>query len=150
MAAAGRKIYDLRLEFGMDKVDTYFGMRKLTLTDKLMLINDKPIFQRLVLDQGYYPDGIYTAPSDEALKISNYHWRWDSTAQGCTKRYLKEGFVSRRQNGLYRLGRIWQLGLNHTKPEALEIFMPEWIEAVERDYNSPALLDGARLMKLGI
>ena len=36
--------------------------------DKVVLINDKPVFQRLVLDQGYYPDGIYTAPSDEALK----------------------------------------------------------------------------------
>ena len=32
-----------------------------------MLINGKPVFQRLVLDQGYYPDGILTAPSDEAL-----------------------------------------------------------------------------------
>lgn len=136
------KLYDLRLEFGMDKVDTYFGMRKLTLTDKLMLINDKPIFQRLVLDQGYYPDGIYTAPSDEALKKDIEL----SLALGFNGARLHQKVFERRflyhadKMGYIVWGEYGNWGLNHTKPEALEIFMPEWIEAVERDYNSPALI----------
>ncbi len=43
-------------------------MREVRISGEKVLINNKPVFQRLVLDQGYYPDGIYTAPSDIALK----------------------------------------------------------------------------------
>ncbi len=66
-------LYDLRVECGEDTVKSYFGMRKLTIAkdDKgvtRMLFNGQPVFQVGFLDQGYWPDGIYTAPSDEALR----------------------------------------------------------------------------------
>ena len=64
---AGR-LYDLTLTFGEDSVHSYFGMREVKLDGYRFLINGKSVFQRLVLDQGFYPDGIYTAPSDEALQ----------------------------------------------------------------------------------
>ena len=51
-----------------DHVNSYFGMREVKLDGYRFLINGKSVFQRLVLDQGFYPDGIYTAPSDEALQ----------------------------------------------------------------------------------
>ncbi|MDR0406309.1 MAG: beta-galactosidase, partial [Clostridiales bacterium] len=60
-------LYDLEIRFGDDCVKGYFGMRTLRLTENCVLINEKPVFQRLALDQGYYPDGIYTAPNDAAL-----------------------------------------------------------------------------------
>ncbi|MCG8696973.1 MAG: glycoside hydrolase family 2 [Bacteroidales bacterium] len=57
----------------IDKVDSYFGMRKIALASgkhgmKFIHLNNKFLFQMGTLDQGYWPDGIYTAPTDEALK----------------------------------------------------------------------------------
>lgn len=43
-------------------------MRKVHTANGLFYLNNEPYYQRLVLDQGYYPEGIWTAPTDEALK----------------------------------------------------------------------------------
>jgi len=51
----------------IDRVDTYFGLRKIEIAGRQFLINGKPIF-RLVLDQGFYPDGVWTAPTDDDLR----------------------------------------------------------------------------------
>ncbi|WP_345960976.1 glycoside hydrolase family 2 protein, partial [Glycomyces tenuis] len=51
----------------VDAVETYAGLRSVSIDGKAVLLNGRPVFQRLVLDQGYYPDGLMTAPSDEAL-----------------------------------------------------------------------------------
>jgi beta-galactosidase/beta-glucuronidase len=57
----------------IDEVNSYFAMRKTSIgkDDKgvtRLMLNDKPVFQFGPLDQGFWPDGIYTAPTDEALK----------------------------------------------------------------------------------
>ena len=52
----------------IDQVASYFGMRKIHTEGNKIYLNNEPYYQRLVLDQGFYPDGIWTAPSDEALK----------------------------------------------------------------------------------
>ena len=52
----------------IDEVKSYTGMRKVHTSNGMIYLNNEPYFQRLVLNQGYYPDGIWTAPSDEALK----------------------------------------------------------------------------------
>lgn len=65
-------LYDLKIAAGKDRVESYFGMRKFSTgtdsegTPRLML-NNKPYFFNGLLDQGYWSDGMYTAPSDEAL-----------------------------------------------------------------------------------
>ena len=51
----------------VDRAVTYAGLRSVTIEGKKVLVNGESVFQRLVLDQGYYADGILTAPSDEAL-----------------------------------------------------------------------------------
>ena len=56
-AGAGR-LYDLTITFGEDTVHSYFGLRNVTISGEKVLINGKSVFQRLVLDQGFYPDGI--------------------------------------------------------------------------------------------
>ena len=67
-------LYDLRLELldgggeVLDRVDSYFGMRKLEVKDGKVFLNDRLLYQRLVLDQGYFPDGLLTAPTDEDLR----------------------------------------------------------------------------------
>ena len=71
------KLYDLKLvvsENGVvtDEITSYFGMRKFSIgTDdkgiKRLFLNNRPYFQKGLLDQGFWPDGLYTAPCDEAL-----------------------------------------------------------------------------------
>lgn len=68
-------LYDLNARLGDDEVTSYFGMRKIALGKDAngftsLLLNDQPLFQAGPLDQGYWPDGLYTSPSDNAL-------RWD-------------------------------------------------------------------------
>ncbi len=66
-------IYVQRGKTRFDPIDTYFGMRKISLKkDRKKIVrlalNNKILFQYGTLDQGYWPDGLYTAPTDEALK----------------------------------------------------------------------------------
>ncbi len=71
-------LYDLRLTLlqdgkPVDEVRSYFGMRKISLGKDengilRLCLNNKPLFQYGPLDQGWWPDGLYTAPTDEALK----------------------------------------------------------------------------------
>lgn len=65
-------LYDLTVTMGEDSVKSYFGMRKFAVgTDdhgvKRLFLNNRPYFHNGLLDQGYYSDGMYTAPSDEAM-----------------------------------------------------------------------------------
>lgn len=52
----------------LDRVETYFGMRKISVHNGQLLLNNRPYFQRLVLDQGYWRDTLLTPPSEEAIK----------------------------------------------------------------------------------
>lgn len=66
-------LYDLTvrlLENGeeLDKVSTYFGMRKVEVREGKVYLNNCPVYQRLILDQGYWPDTLITPPSDEAIQ----------------------------------------------------------------------------------
>ena len=51
-----------------DTVNTYFGMRKIHVCGERIYLNNSPLYQRLVLDQGYWPEGLMTAPSDDAIR----------------------------------------------------------------------------------
>ncbi|WP_438302565.1 PA14 domain-containing protein [Streptomyces sp. HUAS TT11] len=64
-------LYDLRVSVGADLVGSYFGMRSIEVQKidgvPRTVLNGKPVFMMATLDQGFWPDGLYTAPSDEAL-----------------------------------------------------------------------------------
>ncbi|HHV10583.1 MAG TPA: glycoside hydrolase family 2 [Clostridiales bacterium] len=65
-------LYDLKIVVNEDQVDSYFAMRKVEIKNgedniPRIYLNNQPYFQNGLLDQGYWPDGLYTAPSDEAL-----------------------------------------------------------------------------------
>jgi beta-galactosidase/beta-glucuronidase len=140
-------LYDLDLILnaengGCDKIRSFFGMRSIVLKDGAIHLNGKPLFQRLVLDQGFYPDGIYTAPSDEALKKDIEI----SMAVGFNgARLHQKVFEPRFLYWADKLGYlVWgehaSWGLDLSNPAALERFLPEWLEVVERDYNHPAIV----------
>ncbi|MET8822124.1 MULTISPECIES: PA14 domain-containing protein [Streptomyces] len=64
-------LYDLKVTVGRDRVDSYFGMRSVAV-EKVngvprTMLNGEPVFLMATLDQGFWPDGLHTAPTDEAL-----------------------------------------------------------------------------------
>ena len=140
-------LYDLELTLtptqGVpDSVRSYFGLRSLALTDRAILLNGRPVYQRLVLDQGFYPDGIYTAPSDEALRNDIL------ISQGLGfngARLHQKVFEPRFLYWADRLGYlVWgefpSWGLDVSNPKALEVFLPQWLEALRRDESHPSLV----------
>lgn len=135
-------LYDLFFDFGPDHVKSYFGMRTVRLEGKKFMLNDKSLFQRFVLDQGFYPEGIYTAPSEEDL-VKDIEL---SLAAGFNGARLHEKVFEPRF--LYHCDRmgylVWEeypnWGLDHSHPLATEIYMNEWQEAVSRDFNHPAII----------
>ncbi|MFI0235920.1 PA14 domain-containing protein [Streptomyces sp. NPDC016845] len=64
-------LYDLKVSVGKDRVGSYFGMRSIAVENvngtPRTVLNGKPTFMMATLDQGFWPDGLHTAPSDEAL-----------------------------------------------------------------------------------
>lgn len=65
-------LYDLQIDAGKDTVYSYFGMREFSVQagadgEPRLMLNGKPIFHNGLLDQGYWSDGMYTPPSDEAM-----------------------------------------------------------------------------------
>ncbi len=135
-------LYALELSFGEDTVKSYFGLREVKLTDKCININGKPVFQRLILDQGFYPDGIYTAPSAEALKND-------------ILLSMKAGFNGARLHqkifeplflhycdelGYIVWGEHGNWGLDWSKFDSIRYFLLELEEEIERDFNHPSLI----------
>ena len=138
------RLYALRLTLGDDgdTVESYFGMRSIAIEDGIMLLNGKKVFQRLILDQGFYPDGIYTA-RDESELIADIERSMALGFNGA--RLHQKVFEPRFLYHCDRLGYIvWgehgNWGLDIARPEAWQGFMPEWLEIVNRDFNHPAII----------
>ena len=141
------EIYDLKLELmqgedPLDEVMSYFALRNISFDGKACLINGRPVFQRLILDQGFYPDGIYTAPTDEELKADIER----SIAMGFNGARLHQKVFEQRflywadHLGYLCWGEMPSWGIDPARPHTLGIFLHEWIEVVERDFNSPAII----------
>lgn len=126
----------------IDAVQSYFGFRTVELRDHAIWLNGRPVFQRLVLDQGYYPDGIYTAPTDADLKRDIER----SIALGFNGARLHQKVFEERflywadQLGYLVWGEQASWGLDLTTSEGLVHFLPEWLEVVERDCNHPSIV----------
>ena len=135
-------LYDLEFIFGEDKVKSYFGLREVYLDGMKFMLNDKSVFQRLVLDQGFYPDGIYTAPTEEDL-VKDIKLSLDAGFNGA--RLHQKVFEPRFLYHCDRMGYIvWgehgNWGLNYHDGQAVEIFLNEWAEEIERDFNHPSII----------
>lgn len=136
------RLYDLVLTYDKDVVKSYFGLRSLQLEDRKFLINGKSVFQRLVLDQGFYPDGIYTAPSDAELENDIKR----SLAMGFNGARLHEKIFEERflyycdLHGYMVWGEFPNWGLDHSYADSIYGILPEWLEEVDRDFNHPAIV----------
>ncbi|MCC7354944.1 MAG: beta-galactosidase [Anaerolineae bacterium] len=146
-------LYDVEIELMdangavVDRATSYAGLRSVTLDGQAIKINGEVIFQRLVLDQGFYPDGILTAPSDEALRRDIEL----SQAVGFNGARLHQKVFEERF--LYHADRLGYLvwgefadwGNRRYGPEDDHIqagatFVTQWLEELERDYSHPSIV----------
>ena len=135
-------LYDVTFTFGEDRVRSYFGLRQVRLEGHRFLLNGRSVFQRLVLDQGFYPDGIYTAPTDEDLRRDIAL----SLAMGFNGARLHEKVFEERflyhadQMGYLVWGEYPDWGLDDTYEDHIYAILPEWTEEIRRDFNHPAII----------
>lgn len=135
-------LYDLKLTFGQDEAVSYFGLRDVEVRDHRFYVNGKSVFGRFILDQGFYPDGIYTARDDSELK-ADITRSLDCGYNGA--RLHQKIFEPRFLYHADKLGyMVWgehaNWGLDLARPEAWRGFTAEWLEAIKRDFNHPSLI----------
>ena len=139
------ELYDLTVTLtgsSEDCVQSYFGLRDIVLRDGCTWINGEPVFQRLVLDQGFNPEGIYTAPTDEFLK-RDIELSMSLGFNGA--RFHQRVFEERSYYWADKLGYlVWgefpSWGLDIESPNGIKYFVREWTEVVQRDWNHPSLI----------
>jgi beta-galactosidase/beta-glucuronidase len=131
----------------VDRASSYTGLRSIAFQGPRVTINGQSIFQRLVLDQGYYPDGILTAATDEALRRDIEL----SLAAGFNgARLHQKVFEERFLYHADRLGYLvwgefpdWGCGgygpaESHQQPGAT--YITQWLEVLARDYSHPCIV----------
>jgi len=145
-------LYKLRLELlnhdasVVDTVESYAGLRSISIDGKAVKLNGETLFQRLVLDQGFYSDGILTAPSDEAL-IQDITLSIEAGFNGA--RLHQKVFEERFLYHADRLGYLcwgefpdWGMWgndvLHDNQPGAAAA--AQWLEELERDYSHPSII----------
>jgi len=140
------RLYDLeaRLLDGdgkvVDRVESYFGLRTIDTRDGRFRLNGEPFVQRLVLDQGYFPGGLLTAPSDESLRHDI------ELAQSFGFNGARKHQKSEDPRWLYwadRLGfLVWSEmpSFHEHSPEAERRLSAEWTEVVMRDREHPSVV----------
>lgn len=163
-------LYDLDLELVdaatgrvVDTARSYAGLRGICIDGMAIKLNGHSVFQRLVLDQGYYADGILTAPSDAAL-VRDIKLSLEAGFNGA--RLHQKVFEERFLYHCDRLGYLvwgefsdWGLGGsepvrgwwknddgtivragNHNGSDYPATFITQWLEALARDYNHPSIV----------
>ncbi|NOU88633.1 glycoside hydrolase family 2 [Paenibacillus sp. LMG 31460] len=124
----------------VDVVTSYFGMRKVSIEDGKLCLNNRPYFLKMVLDQGYFPDGNLTPPSDEAIK-EDVELTKAMGFNGARKHQKLED-----PRFLYwcdKLGLVvWSEAANAYEytEKYVSRFTNEWIASIDRDYNHPSII----------
>ena len=141
-------LYDIRFDVFdgdtvIDNVVSYFGLRTIEIIGNKVYLNGKVLFQRLVLDQGFYPESNWTAPSDQALENDI---RLSIAAGFNGARLHQKVFEERYLYHADRLGYLlWEespsWGLDYNNPGLpARNFLSEWREIVTRDINHPSVI----------
>jgi len=141
-------LYDLELTVtdgsgaAIDRVQSYAGLRKIHVEGNRIFLNNEQYYLRLVLDQGFYPDGIWTAPSDLDLRRDI---ELSQRAGFNGARLHQKVFEERFHYWADRLGYLtWgessSWGLDVTSPAGARNFLSEWRGIVTRDKNHPSII----------
>ena len=124
----------------IDEVHTYFGMRKIEVVDGWVLLNNQPLYQRLILDQGYWPDSLLTPPSDEAIQ-ADIDWTKKFGYNGARKHQKVEDpryYYWADVKGLL----VWgEVPSNYEfTDESVRNLSDTLAEFIDRDYNHPSIV----------
>ena len=124
----------------LDKVLSYTAMRSVAVTENLFLLNKRPLTLRLVLDQGYWPESLLAAPSDDALRRD-------------VELIKRLGFNGARKHQKLEHPRwlywcdvlgvlVWEEMPSPYRftPDAVERLTAEWLEALRRDISHPCIV----------
>ena len=147
-------LYSLRVELldeqgqTLDGVDSYAGLRSVSVDGQSFKLNGQRAFQRLVLDQGYWPDTLMTAPSDEAL-VRDIELSQAAGFNGA--RLHQKVFEERFYYHADRLGYLvwgefgdWGAGAQPAHPtnnqQPTASFLTEWLEVLDRDQSHPSIV----------
>ncbi|MFW5897864.1 MAG: glycoside hydrolase family 2 protein [Halanaerobium sp.] len=138
-------LYDLEMivyrdQQAVDQVESYFGMRKISIEEDKILLNNQVLYQKLILDQGYWPESLLTPPSDQALKKD-------------VELIKKMGFNGARKHQKIEDERFYywadKLGLlvwaeigaaYEYNDQAVEEFSTQWLQVVQDLYNHPSII----------
>ncbi|MFG3007512.1 LamG-like jellyroll fold domain-containing protein [Streptomyces calvus] len=141
-------LYDLDVKLtdgrSTDRVGSYFGMREIGIEDvggfRKLVLNGKPIFSLATLDQGFWPDGLYTPPSDKALAFDlQAHKKLGFNA---VRKHIKvespRWFYHADRLGLL----VWQdfVSGNITNETGRKAFVDQGREMMRQHHNSPAVI----------
>ena len=123
-----------------DSVSSYFGMRKVSVDNGKFLLNDRPFYQKLLLDQGYWEESLLTAPNDEAF-VTDIKLCKAMGFNGVRKHQKVEDprflYYADRMGFL-----VWEemASAYIYSPEYAVNMHNEWQEVVKRDYNHPCIV----------
>lgn len=124
----------------LDEVGSYFGMRDIKIENGNILLNGRPIYQRLILDQGYWEESHLTPPDEEAL-IDDIDKIVAMGYNGVRKHMKVED-----ERFLYWCDKkgvfVWSemAATYEFSDNAVEEFTAEWIEVVRQNYNHPSII----------
>jgi len=141
-------LYDLAFDVidaagkAVDRVCSYAGMRKIHVEGDRVFLNNSGTYLRFVLDQGFYPDGIWTAPSDAALKL-DIELAMKAGFNGA--RLHQKVFEERFHYWADRLGYLtWgessSWGNDPNDMASARLFLSEWQDIIVRDRNHPSII----------
>jgi beta-galactosidase/beta-glucuronidase len=138
-------LYDVTFELRdqervLDRVQSYYGYRRVTAENGRVYLNGRPIYLKMVLDQGYWPESTLTPPSDAALQ-HDIRMMKEMGFNGARKHQKVEDprfLYWADKMGFLVSGEIANAYLYDEDYAAR--FTREWMEAVERDYNHPSII----------
>lgn len=161
-------LYSLTLELFddakqvVDRAAGYAGLRGLSIDGPIVRLNGEAVFQRLVLDQGYYPDGILTAPSDEAMRTDiALSQRAGFNGARLHQKVFEERFLYHADRMGYLVWgefgdwcfrrRGWSdwSPIDEDRHQPAAALMAQWMEVLDRDISHPSIVGWCPLNETG-
>lgn len=134
------QLIDVTFTCEEETIESYFAFRKVSSHNGQFFLNNLPYYQKLVLDQGYWPEGLLTAPTDEDF-IKDIEYTKAMGFNGVRKHQKSED-----PRFLYHADKmgllVWAEAANSVlfTQRGSERFTREWIELIKRDYNHPSIV----------
>lgn len=156
-------LYSMKIKMGEDSIESYFALRTIRTEGRKLLLNEEPVFLHGVLDQGYYPDGIFT-PADET-EYERDILRMKELGFNCLRKHIKvepeifyyycdlhgmlvvQDMVNNGRYSFIRDTALPTIGMKNKSDKALfmsgkrkDIFISHMYETIKQLYNHPCIM----------